>query len=126
MWIVFTVAVATCAAAEPQLHGAASALLPAPEPAGPAKTIHVRPRYVRLYTDPGVELAAANYQASREIIDALAASGKRGSGGDQHNMDLRPNVGSGWKCVMTRDERRRLIAGSPKELRAAIGRGADL
>jgi nicotinamidase-related amidase len=32
-----------------------------PGPAG-VKTIHLRPRYVRLYTDPGVELAEANYQ----------------------------------------------------------------
>lgn len=30
--------------------------------ASPAGTIHLRPRYVRLYTDPGVELAEANYQ----------------------------------------------------------------
>lgn len=37
-------------------------LLSADEPNGPAKTVHLCPRYVRLYTDPGVELAAANYQ----------------------------------------------------------------
>ena len=36
--------------------------LSAAEPSGPAKTVHLRPRYVRLYTDPGVELAAANYR----------------------------------------------------------------
>jgi nicotinamidase-related amidase len=41
---------------------AATGSLPAAEPAGPAKTIHLQPRYVRLYTNPGVELAAANYQ----------------------------------------------------------------
>ena len=77
---------------------AASGLLSAAEPAGPVKTVHLQPRYVRLYTAPGVELAAANYQYntldwdvpanelalvcldcwswhfSREIVDAL---GKR-------------------------------------------------
>ena len=37
-------------------------LLSAAEPNNPAKMVHLTPRYVRLYTDPGVELAAANYQ----------------------------------------------------------------
>ncbi len=37
-------------------------LLSAAEPSDPVKTVHLRPRYVRLYTDTGVELAAANYQ----------------------------------------------------------------
>ena len=37
-------------------------LLRAAEPSSTAKAVHLCPRYVRLYTDPGVELAAANYQ----------------------------------------------------------------
>ena len=37
-----------------------------------------------------------------------------------------PDAGSTWKCVMTLDERRNPKAGSPIDLRAAIGRGADL
>lgn len=36
------------------------------------------------------------------------------------------DAGSAWKCVMTLDERRNVAAGDPRELRAAIGRGADL
>lgn len=37
-----------------------------------------------------------------------------------------PDAGSAWRCVMTLDERRKLLAGDPSALRAAIGRGADL
>lgn len=37
-----------------------------------------------------------------------------------------PDAGSAWKCVQTLDEQRKLVAGDPRELRAAIGRGADL
>ena len=37
-----------------------------------------------------------------------------------------PDVGSAWKCVMTLDEQRKLLAGDPSELRAAVARGADL
>jgi len=35
-------------------------------------------------------------------------------------------AGSAWKCVMTLDQQRKLVAGDPRDLRAAIGRGADL
>ena len=32
-----------------------------PEAGNPGKTMHIRPRYARLYTDPGIELAEENY-----------------------------------------------------------------
>lgn len=41
---------------------ASCGLLSAAEPDGSVKMVRLHPRYVRLYTDPGVELAAANYQ----------------------------------------------------------------
>ena len=34
--------------------------------------------------------------------------------------------GSAWRCVMTLDDQRNLKSGDPTDLRAAIGRGADL
>lgn len=34
--------------------------------------------------------------------------------------------GSAWKCVLTLDEKQELKSGDPRNLRAAIGRGADL
>ena len=37
-------------------------LLSGAELRDPVKTVHLRPRYVRLYTDAGVKLAAANYR----------------------------------------------------------------
>lgn len=46
------------------LPGARPDATAASAPEGPAGSIHLRPRYVRLYTDPGVELAEANYQTA--------------------------------------------------------------
>ena len=37
-----------------------------------------------------------------------------------------PDPGSAWRCVLTLDQRRQRKTGDPSELRAAIGRGADL
>ncbi len=37
-----------------------------------------------------------------------------------------PDAGAAWKCVLTLDEQRNLKSGDPKDLRAAVGRGADL
>lgn len=55
---------------------------------------------------------------------------RAGESGAQESDAVRtsrmPHAGSTWKCVMTLDERRQLVAGDPRELRAAIARGADL
>ncbi|NUQ64933.1 MAG: hypothetical protein HUU20_20920 [Pirellulales bacterium] len=45
---------------------------------------------------------------------------------ETQGADPTPPVGSDWRCVMTLDDRRQLIAGDPNELRTAIARGADL
>lgn len=37
-----------------------------------------------------------------------------------------PDPGTAWNCVLTLDERRNPKSGDPRDLRAAIGRGADL
>lgn len=47
-------------------------------------------------------------------------------GGRHQEKPFMTIAGAAWSCVMTLDEHRRLVAGDPRDLRAAIARGADL
>ncbi len=66
--------------------------------------------------------------ACRLLFSCCAASaGESGAlESDAARTGRTPHAGSAWKCVLTLDERRQLIGGDPRELRAAIARGADL
>ena len=90
---------------------------------------HLLIRLSSAWSDEPAETMISQRQASsaRDPWETVVFKDyQESSGAGKQHTGLNVHAGSAWKCVMTLDERRQLIAGDTNALRAAIGRGADL